>query len=325
MNASLLNRHRGANAIAATYSELYAIDSATIDEHLHAASKSIQAILTTMASRIAHLSELIATRINYQPEILVYAQLLQILGLAELGARKVDSRATPDKQVIASVVLSDVFVRARAMLGHADPHIRQNIGKLLSLHLIRIEDVNGDGKRIFFSPKEIVLQTSKHTITDKNKDKADYEYVTVDEFASMVEVDRGTLLTKLARSEFSEDISTFRKSEVVRLLDTKGKKFFSDRKIKKPEEFMDIEDIEFADQKTVVEVLAPFDTFDLAKVISKMDQGKAKEKMINGLPRAKREEVESELKSLNNPDPIEVIQIGQRIIANVKEKMLHRD
>jgi flagellar motor switch protein FliG len=75
----------------------------------------------------------------------------------------------------------------------------------------------------------------------------------------------------------------------------------------------------------LVEVLAPFDAFDLAKVISKMDQGKAKEKMMSCLPRAKREEIESEMDSLKNTDPIEVIQIGQLIISNVKEKMLRRD
>ena len=111
---------------------------------------------------------------------------------------------------------------------------------------------------------------------------------------------------------------------MVRLLDTKGKKFFSDRKIKQPDEFMDIEDIEFADQKSIVEVLAPIDTFDLAKLISKMEPGKAREKMLNCLPRAKRQEVDSDLSSMGNVDSIEATQIGQRIIARVKEIMLAR-
>ena len=99
---------------------------------------------------------------------------------------------------------------------------------------------------------------------------------------------------------------------------------FSDRKIKTPDEFMDIEDIEFADQKSIVEVLAPIDTFDLAKLISKMEPGKAREKMLNCLPRAKRQEVDSDLSSMGNVDSIEATQIGQRIIARVKEIMLAR-
>jgi len=323
MNSSLLNQRRGANAVAATYSEFYVVDSAALEAYMASTPKTIRVFLTTLANRVGVLSELIATRVNYNSEIQVYAELLQILGLAELGARKVDPRSSTDKKVIASVVLADFFARARSILGHADPHIRHITGKLLGLHLIRIED-DGNGKRVYFSPNDIVLQARKHSMDDKDKGKVDYEYVTVNEFAAMVEVDRSLLLTKLARSEFSEDIFTFRKSEVIRLLDTKGKKFFSDRKIKSPEEFVDIEDIEFADGKSVVEVLAPVDAFDLAKLLSRMEAGAAKDKILNSLPRSKRQEVDSDMEGLTNADAIEVNQIGQRIIGKVKERMLSR-
>ena len=324
MNSSLLNKRRGANAVASTYSELYVVDSAALEAYLETTPKTIRAFLTTLASRVGVLSELVATRVNYNSEVQVYAELLQIMGMAELGARKADPRAASDKKVVASVVLADFFARARSILGHADPHIRHITGKLLGLHLIRIEDDNGNGKRVYFSPNDIVIQAKKHTVDDKDKGKVDYEYVTVNEFASMVEVDRSLLLTKLARSEFSEDIFTFRKSEVVRLLDTKGKKFFSDRKIKTPEEFVDIEDIEFADGKSIVEVLASVDSFDLAKLLSRMEAGAAKDKMLGSLPRSKRQEVDSDMEGLTNADPIEANQIGQRIIGKVKERMLSR-
>jgi len=324
MNSSLLNNGRAANAMAATYSELYVVDGAALEGYLGATPTPVRAMLTTLASRIATLSELIATRVNYQPEILVYAQLLQMVGMAELGIRKGEARGAAEKQVLASVLLGDFFAQVRTILGHSDLHFRHTLGKLLRQHMIRVEDETGNGKRIIFSPKDIVLLAKKLSSNDKEKEKMDYEYVTINEFADIVEVDRSTLLTKLARSEFSEDIFTFRKSEVVRLLDTKGKKFFSDRKIKQPDEFMDIEDIEFADQKSIVEVLAPIDTFDLAKLISKMEPGKAREKMLNCLPRAKRQEVDSDLSSMGNVDSIEATQIGQRIIARVKEIMLAR-
>jgi len=325
MNSSPLNSGRAANAMAATYSELYVVDGAALEGYLDETPKPVRAMLTTLAGRIASLSELIATRVNYQPEILVYAQLLQMVGMAELGIRKGDARGTADKQVLASVLLGDFFAQVRTILGHSDLHFRHTLGKLLRQHLIRVEDESGNGKRLIFSPKDIVMLARKMSSTDKEKDKMDYEYVTINEFADIVEVDRSTLLTKLARSEFSEDIFTFRKSEVVRLLDTKGKKFFSDRKIKTPDEFLDIEDIEFADQKSIVEVLAPIDTFDLAKLISTMDEGKAREKLINSLPRAKRQEVDSDLATMGNVDPIEAKQTGQRIIARVKEIMLARN
>lgn len=323
MNSSILNNGRASNAIAATYSEFYMVDGASLEGYVASTPKPVQAMLATLASRIATLSELIATRVNYQPELLVYAQLLQILGQAELGGRK-DARGASDKQLVASVLLSDFFNQVRIILGHSELHFRHTLGKLLRQHLIRVEDETGNGKRILFSPKDIVLLARKLPANDKEKSKVDYEYVTVKEFADIVDVDSATLLNKLARNEFSEDIFTFRKSEIVRLLDTKGKKFFSDRKIKAPAEFMDIEDIEFADQKTIVEVLAPLDVYDLAKVISQMESEKAREKMINCLPRAKRQELESDLSSMASVDPVEASQIGQRIIGRVKEAMLSR-
>lgn len=324
MNSSLLNKGRTTNAAAATYSEFYVIDSTTLDQHFRTAPKIVRAILGTFASRIAAFSELVATRINYQPEILVYAQLLQLLGLAEVGGRTADSRGKPNQAVVASVVLTDVFGQARALLGHSDPHIRFIIGKLLSLHLIRIEDENGNGKRVIFSAKEIVLQAKKLSAADREQGKIDYEYVKVEEFAAMVDVDRSTLLAKLAKNEFSEDIFTFRKSEILRLLDTKGKKFFSDRKIKSPEEFVDIEDLEFADQKSIVEVLSKVDSFDLAKVLFKLEDGNAKKKILACLPRMKREEVEADVASLNDVDPIEASQQERQIVQRIKEIMLAR-
>jgi CRP-like cAMP-binding protein len=324
MNSSLLNNGRAANAMASTYTEFYMVDGTSLEAYLAATPKPIRAMLTTLAGRVATMSELVATRVNYQPEMLVYAQLLQIVGFAELGGRKADARSAGDKQVMASVLLADFFAQVRIILGHSDLHFRHTLGKLLRQHLIRVEDESGNGKRIVFSPKDIVMLSKKLTSNDKDKAKMDYEYVTIGEFADIVEVDRNSLLTKLARSEFSEDIFTFRKSEVVRLLDTKGKKFFSDRKIKTPAEFIDIEDVEFADQKSIVEVLAPIDTYDIAKLLSTMEAGKAKEKLLNCLPRAKRQEVDSDLSSMANVDAIEAAQIGQRIIAKVKEVMLSR-
>ncbi len=324
MNSSLLNKGRTTNAAAATYSEFYVIDSASLDQYLKIAPKIVRAILSTFASRIAAFSELVATRVNYQPEILVYSQLLQLLGMAEIGGRSADPRGKASQPMVASVVLTELFGHARAILGHSDPHIRLIVGKLLSLHLIRIEDESGSGKRVIFSPKGIVLQARKLSAAEKEQAKVDYEYVKVDEFAAMVDVDRSTLLAKLARNEFSEDIFTFRKSEILRLLDTKGKKFFSDRKIKSPEEFVDIEDLEFADQRSIVEVLSKVDSFDLAKALFKLEEGKAKEKILTSLPRMKREEVEADVLSLSDVDPIESSQQATLIVERVKGVMLAR-
>ena len=324
MDSSLLNNGRASNAIAASYSEFYIADGPSLESYLGGTPKLIRAILTTLAIRLETLGELISTRVNFQPEILVYAQLLQILGQAELGVPKAYGRSASDKPMVVSVLLADFFNQVRVILGHSDFHFRNTLGKLLRQHLVQLEDESGNGKRIVFSPKDIVSLAKKLAVNDKEQSKVDHEYVSIKEFADIVDVDSSALLSKLARNEFSEDVFTFRKSEIMRLLDTKGRKFFSDRKIKTPNEFTDIDDLEFADQKSIFTVLAPIDIYDLAKVISRMESEKAKEKMMSCLPRAKRTELESDLSSMGNVDAMEANQIGQRIIARVKEVMLGR-
>lgn len=324
MTPQVLNGRRTNNAAARTYSELYLIGIETLDQEMNATPKFTRGMVRTLAERLAVAHELIATRVNYQPDVLVYAQLLNLLGMADLGRHKADLKGQQGQPVLASPALTDVFANARALLGHSDVHIRDSIGKLLMLHLIRIEDEKGNGKRVIFSPKDIVLQARKIASTHKDQGKLDYEYVNVDEFSALVDVDRSTLLRKLAGSEFAEDIFTFRKSEILRLLNDKGKKFFSDRKIKPPEEFTDISDIEFADQKSVFEAVSRCDTYDLAKLLSTIPEESVKSKILASLSRAKREEVEHDLATVGEVDAVEVLQIGKLIIGQVKHKMTQR-
>ena len=134
-------------------------------------------------------------------------------------------------------------------------------------------------------------------------------------------MDRDTLLKKLVRSEFADDIFAFRKSEIMRLLDTKGRKYLAERRLKSPAEFSDIEDLEFADQKTLFAALATIDPFELAKALSGDVSPAVKEKMLGALSRVRRQEVEHELSDLNPPDPIEVQRIRGRIVPDVKRRM----
>lgn len=322
MAPRLLNGSRTNNAVAKTYCELYLINNETLDNDLRETPKLIRGILRTLAEQATAANELIATRVNYQPDILVYAQLLYILGIADIGKHNAEAKGA--QSALASPALSEVFSSARALLGHSDVHIRNSVGTLMMLHLIRIDDEKGNGKRVIFAPKDIVSQARKIASSHKDQGKLDYEYINVDEFSALVDVERATLLKKLAGSEFAEDIFTFRKTEVMRLLNDKGRKFFAERKIKSPEEFTDIADIEFADQKSVFEVISRCDLYDLAKLLSTAEEQIVKTKILGALPRAKREEIESDLASMPAVDPIEVLQIGKGIIQGIKDAMMKR-
>ena len=324
MTPRLLNGSRTTNASARTYCELYLIENEKLDMELESMPKLMRGILHTLAEQSAVANELIATRVNYQPDILVYAQLLYILGIADIGKQKADAVTSQSHSALAGPALSEVFSNARALLGHSDVHIRDSLGKLVMLHLIRIADEKGNGKRVIFSPKDIVGQARKISSTHKDHGKLDYEYVNVDEFSALVDVDRATLLKKLAGSEFAEDIFIFRKSEIIRLLNDKGRKFFADRKIKSPEDFTDISDLEFADQKSIFEVITRYDIYDLAKLFTSLDEEIVKNKILACLSRSKQEELESDINALTEVDPIEIQQIGKSIILDIKSKMIKR-
>ena len=310
------------NAAARTYCELYLIDNLSLETQLSATPELPSSVLHTLSDRLSAAHELIATRVNYQPDILIYAQLLYLLGIADIGKQTASKAEASGKQAMASPLLQDVVLNARIMFAHSDKHIRTCLAKLLNLHLIRIDDEKGTGKRVMFSPQEIVRQARKVTDSTANDaDKLSYEYISVDEFSAMVDVDRSTLLRKLASSDFSDDVFTFRKAEIMRLLDEKGRRFFAERKIKTPDEFNDILDIEFADQKTVFAVISKHDTLDLAKVLSTITEDAVKQKILSALSRSKREEVENDLSDMKPADPVEVQQIGNAIIKAVKELM----
>lgn len=320
--AQLVNGRRSNNAAARSYCELYLVGYDTLEEELGDTPKFTRGLLRSLVERLEVAHELIATRVNYQPDILVYAQLLQLLGMAEVGRPKNEVRGGSGPAVLASPLLTDVFTQARGLLGHSDLHIRNSIGKLMRLHLIRIDDENGNGKRVIFSPKDIVHQARRITEDQTDTEKVSYEYVSVDEFAAMVDVDRSLLLKKLAGSEFSEDIFTFRKSEVVRLLNDKGKKFFADRKVKTPDQFTDVDDLVFADQKSLFDAVGRCDLYDLAKLLSSLDDEALRQKLLACLARSKREEVQQDMASMGAVDPMEVLQTGRALVAAVREKML---
>lgn len=324
MTPRLLNGIRTTSASARSYCELYLIENERLDAELHALPRLMRGILHTLAEQSAAANELIAARVNYQPDLLVYAQLLYLLGIADIGKQKADAVSGQSHAALAAPKLSDVFTSARALLGHSDVHIRDILGKLGMLHLVRITDENGNGKRVIFAPKDIVAQARKIASTHKDHGKLDYEYINVTEFSALVEVDRAVLLKKLAGNELTEDIFTFRKSDVIRLLSDKGRKYFVDRKVKSPEEFADISDIEFADQKSTFEVISRCDIYDLAKLLASQPDEIVKSKILGCLSRSKQEELASDISSLKQVDPIDVQKIGNTIILGIKEKMSKR-
>lgn len=319
---------RAHHAAARTYCELYLIDNPTAALAIRNSHDLVQDMLDSLSERLAVAHELIATRVNYQPDLLIYAQLLQLMGQADIGQpsgrRGAGARSAAAEAPVARPLLQDVFKHAHVLFGHSDRHIRACIGKLVSLHLVRVEDERGAGKQLVYAPRDLVAQVRRLAAGDVDDDKLTYEYVSLDEFAAIVEVDRGVLLKKLSGGEFTDDIFTFRRAEIMRLLDRKGRRYFAERKGKPPSEFGEVDDVEFADSRAIFAAVARMDSFDLAKVLAALGEGEARTRILGALPARRREDVEQDLKDLRGVDPAEAQRLGQTLIQHVKTDMLQR-
>ena len=98
--------------------------------------------------------------------------------------------------------------------------------------------------------------------------------------------------------------------------------FFSrDRKLS-PDQFTDVEDLAFADQKSLFDAVGRCDLYDLAKLLCSLDDEALRQKLLGCLARSKREEVQQDMASMGAVDPMEVLQTGRALVAAVREKML---
>jgi CRP-like cAMP-binding protein len=333
------------NAAANSYCELYVIDAAALNGAVAESHELTQGMLDTLSQRLSAAHEVIAQRVNYQPELVVYADLLHLLGMADLGrqASGTGGGARPGQRahghghgpgnhhghghggpLMARPALQDVLNHARLLLGHSDRHARNLLARLHSLHLIRYEDEKGQGKQVVFAPRDIVAQARKIVADEAQGERQSHQYVGLDEFAALVDVDRGVLLRKLAAGEFAEDVFTFRRAEILRVLDAKGRRYFADRKLKPPQEFSDISDVEFADTRSIFEAVSRVDAYDLAKVLQALGEGDARQKILAALSARRREEVEHELKDMAGVDEVQAQRLGAELIAQVKAAMLQK-
>lgn len=317
---------RATCAAARSYCELVLVDVGTLAASVARADEVVQGLLATLSQRLTAAHAVIAARVNYQPELLAYAQMLQLMGLADVGKPATPVRGAAPANPLARVSVEDVQRTARLMFGHADRHIRSLVDSFVRLHLARLEDESGGARQLVFAPRDFVAQVRRivDAAPDPDADKLSYEYIGVDEFAALVEVDRSQILRKLAAGEFADDLFTFRRAELLRLLDSKGKRFFAERKLKPASEFKSVEDLEFADPKAVFGALAKLDAFDVARVMHGLPEGPARSRLLGALSQRRRKEVEEELQGLGEVDAVVAQQLSEALVADVRQAMLQK-
>jgi flagellar motor switch protein FliG len=91
--------------------------------------------------------------------------------------------------------------------------------------------------------------------------------------------------------------------------------------VKTPQEFADITDLEFADNKSLFAALARRDSLELAKLLAPLSGEPVRQRILDALSRRRREEVEADLDGLQ-VDAAEARQIGATLIDEVRKLML---
>jgi hypothetical protein len=198
------------------------------------------------------------------------------------------------------------------------------LARLHSQHLIRYEDEKGQGRQVVFAPRDIVAQARRIVADEAQVERQSHQYLGLDELAALVDVDRGVLLRKLAAGDFAEDVFTFRRAEILHVLDTKGRRYFAERKLKPPQEFSEIADVEYADTRSIFEAVSRVDAYDLAKVLQPLGEGEARQKILGALSSRRRTEVEAELQTMTAVDEIEAQRLGAALITQVRSAMLQK-
>jgi CRP-like cAMP-binding protein len=304
------------NAAARSYCELALVNLHDLAESVADSAGLTQGLLRSLSERLVAAHRLIATRVNYQPELQVYAQILYLLGMADVGRAAVVLRPGAEaRSPQAQPMLQEVVHNAKLMLGHSERHIMACLGR------VHIEDDSGSGKRVRFAVRDIVAQVRRLVAGDSDADKLTHETLSLDEFADLVEVERTVLLRKLASGDFADDVFTFRREEILRLLDSQGRRYFAERRVKTPQEFADITDLEFADNKSLFAALARRDSLELAKLLAPLSGEPVRQRILDALSRRRREEVEADLDGLQ-VDAAEARQIGATLIDEVRKLML---
>jgi CRP-like cAMP-binding protein len=310
------------NAAARSYCELALVNLHDLAESVADSAGLAQGLLRSLSERLVAAHRLIATRVNYQPELQVYAQILYLLGMADVGRAAVVLRPGAEaRSPQAQPLLQEVVHNAKLMLGHSERHIMACLGRLQSAHLVHIEDDAGSGKRVRFAVRDIVGQVRRLVAGDSDADKLTHETLSLDEFADLVEVERTVLLRKLASGDFADNVFTFRREEILRLLDSQGRRYFAERRVKAPQEFTDVSDLEFADSKALFAALSRRDSLELAKLLAPLSGEPVRQRILDALSRRRREEVEADLEGLQ-VDAVEAQQIGAALIDEVRKLML---
>jgi CRP-like cAMP-binding protein len=311
-------------AKALSYCEVQVIEAASLQGIIDEVPAVLRHMLRSLILSGMKKDELLVTHENMQaqPDFLSYAHILALMAAPDSGGRQ----AWRDQDVNAELQVTEVVKKCCDVTGHSRRHVGATLRRMTILNLVEIENTNPDmavsellkGTRILsFTPSNIVARAqelAKHNLEDGLH--AEQEMIELVDLEGLVGVERGLLLRKLAQGDISEEVSTFRRSEVLRFITEKGKEYFTKRV--KSNQLESIDDLVTVDKRILFEALSSIDDFDLANLLQHVSDSMVREKLFSCMAKIRREEIESLLQdgALGSSDQAELTE--QALLETVK-------
>jgi hypothetical protein len=235
----------------------------------------------------------------------------------------------------ASVPLSEVIRKCRAIAGHSRLHVTAMLKRMEKLNLIalapgRSEHVGTASARysatdpssrqlVTFNPASITDRAQQ--VADQDLDIAiasELELIELSDLEALIGVERKLILSKLSHAEIAEDVFAFRKSKVLNFVEEKGLTYFSRRSVRGVGDLKTLGDLEFIDQRTLFEVVSASDAYDLAKLLASMADQSVADRLLSVMTEARKQEVSWIMRRDIKLDPLEISDIEQRFMETVK-------
>lgn len=319
--AILPRRPRTVTATAVEFTELLVLDRPVLTQMFERAPKPVTSILQTLAKRLDEALQQLAEVSRPSSDIVAYARLLELLSRTGQEARPMAGRGAKTEEQPSSVLRREVLEYAETLLGQTSHRARAVLKQMAGLHLITLQGV-GEQMRIEFQRTDIIKRAEglEASVGEAlgGRLMAYLELLDAGAAADRVGVTKEQMLRKVARNEFTDDLIVFRRQILDEILATKGKSFFAERKRKSPEEFSELEDIEFLDRNTLHKAIAKFDPLELAKLMYGREDA-VRQRIHSCLTEKRRADLKTEEDAIGEPDYVEVTDLEARLLNAIKQ------
>jgi hypothetical protein len=272
--------------------------------------------------------------------ILAYAQLLETIAAPQAasgGMRR-------EKESEVSLPLDEITDKCMRILRHSRPEVMATLKHMFKLNLLSIESGRPGYRKVRLNDKVVTVDDGKPAyqtvrfnhaeIVKKAQNlpeaanqelagfvKSELELIELAEFEALVGIDRELLLKKLSHEEIADEIFVFRKSAVLRYVQEKGAGYFSKRRAPAVDDIESLDDLDAVDQRTLFDAVNSVDIYDMARMLKTVTSESARERLFAVMTKAKREEIEDILQSMDRTDPVAAQRIEENLIASIKRMM----